>query len=79
MLTVSTTSSLASPQLGVASLVTVSCSVTVRIPVTSTSVAALFGVSMEELAEPVVPTSLHIGVPPDTVPLRLNVVVPSSS
>lgn len=50
--------------------------VTVPDPVTLTAVFALDGLTMAAEAEPVEPTTLQLGVPPETEPIRLNPTVP---
>jgi hypothetical protein len=76
--TVNKTSLFATPQLGVALLVTASRNVTVPLPVTLTLVIALFGVTIVAIAEPVVASTLHCGVPPDTVPVTVKTVGPGT-
>lgn len=74
MLTVNTTSSVVEPQAGWLALVTVNRSVTVPVPLTLTAVVALPGLRMFAVAEPVEPTTLHCGAPPEADPLTLNAV-----
>jgi hypothetical protein len=72
-LTVSTTLLVAVPQVA---LTEFSSIVTVPTPVTLTAVLALFGLPMDALAVPVVPCTLHEGVPLVTDPARLKTVGP---
>lgn len=74
MLTVNTTSSVVEPQAGWLVLVTVNRSVTVPVPLTLTDVVALPGFRMLAVAEPVEPTTLHCGVPPEADPLTVKTV-----
>ena len=77
-LTVRTTSSVTTPQLGVVLLVTVIRKVRVPVPVTLTTVVALFGLTMIAVAVPVVANTLHCGVPPETVPVTVKTVGPGT-
>jgi hypothetical protein len=68
------TLSLAEPQPFVP--VTLNRRVTVPDPVTLTAVFALDGLTIAAEAEPVEPTTLQPGVPPETEPVKLNPTVP---
>lgn len=71
---VSTTLSEAEPQPLVP--VTARRNVTDPAPVKLTAVLALFGLTIEAEADPVEPTTLQLGEPPETDPVRLNAAAP---
>lgn len=74
MLTDNTTSSVVEPQEGWLVLVTVKRKVTVPVPLTLTEVTAVPGLRMLATADPVEPTTLHCGVPPEAEPFTVNTV-----